>query len=88
MVRSLPCSAEGTGSIPGQETRTPHAVSLCATTVEPGTATKSQGTRKKKKKERLQKDLLPLLSREDKERRWPSLNQGEGSNQTPSLLAP
>ena len=87
VVRSPPCSAEDAGSIPGQETRVSHAVGLCTTTIEPMHCNKVPG-QLKKKKERLQKDPLPLLSCEDKERRWPSMNQGEGSNQTPNLLAP
>ena len=38
MVKNLPCNAGDVGSIPGKETKTPHAsekLSLCATTREP-----------------------------------------------------
>ena len=83
VARSPPCSAEDAGSIPGQETRISHAVGMCMTSIEPMHCNEVPG--RLKNRERLQKDPLPLLSCEDKERRW---NQGEGSNQTPNLLAP
>ena len=85
VVRSPPCNAEDAGSIPGQETRVSHAVGLCTTTIEPMQCNKVPGQLKKKKRERLQKDPLSLLSCEDKERRWPSVNQGEDSTDTKSV---